>query len=49
MIQRAARLRVGPPAARAVGACRAAVKAGDVAALARIVRDGEPAGAAVVG
>jgi Bardet-Biedl syndrome 2 protein len=41
MIQRAARLRVGPPQARVVAACRAAVKAGAVAALARIVRDGE--------
>ena len=42
--QAAARLRVGPPAARVVAACRAAVKAGEVSALARIVRDGDGGG-----
>lgn len=40
MVARAAKLRAGPPAARVVAACRAAVKAGEVAALAWIVRDG---------
>ncbi|KAI8467845.1 MAG: ciliary BBSome complex subunit 2 [Monoraphidium minutum] len=49
MIQRAARLRVGPPQARAVAACRAAVKHGGVAALARIVRDGDAPGAGAGG
>jgi hypothetical protein len=44
MIQRAARLRAGPPAAATVAACRAAVKAGDVGVLACIVRNGAPGG-----
>lgn len=47
-IQRAARLRVGPPAARVVAACRAAVKQGAVGALARILRDGNGGGGGAV-
>jgi len=48
MIQRAARLRVGAPAARVVAACRGAVKQNAVQQLLRIVREGgEAAGAAL--
>ncbi|KAK9814709.1 hypothetical protein WJX72_010246 [[Myrmecia] bisecta] len=40
MIQRAARLRVGEPKARVVAACRQAVKANNVQALLKIIREG---------
>jgi hypothetical protein len=40
-IQAASRLRVGPPKARLVAAARAAVKAADMRALARVLRGNE--------
>jgi hypothetical protein len=49
MIQRAARLRVGAPAARVIAACRAAVKQGEVQAIVRVVREGEAGGGAAGG
>lgn len=41
MIQRAARLRVGGPKARVVTQCRAAIKNNNMAALFKIIRDGD--------
>ncbi|KAJ9522354.1 hypothetical protein QJQ45_008171 [Haematococcus lacustris] len=41
MIQRAARLRVGAPKARVSAACRAAIKEENMAALFRIIKDGD--------
>ncbi|KAG2486168.1 hypothetical protein HYH03_015132 [Edaphochlamys debaryana] len=41
MIQRAARLRVGGPKGRVVALCRAAIKANNMAALFKIIRDGD--------
>jgi hypothetical protein len=41
MIQRAARLRVGAPKNRVVAACRTAIKANNLAALFKIIRDGD--------
>lgn len=41
IIQKASRLRYGPTKTRIVAACRAAIKSKNMAALLRIVRDGE--------
>lgn len=41
MIQRASRLRVGSRQAKVVTACRAAIKAHNMQALSRIIREGE--------
>ena len=40
MIQKAARLRVGPPKSRVVSACRTAIKANNIHALFKIIKTG---------
>ena len=40
MIQKAARLRVGPPKARVVSACRGAIKANNIHSLFKIIKSG---------